>query len=532
MPLVCGLYRRLLPRVIAVVLALVLAVIGVLLPAQGAHANSWPQPEFTFSISGWGGAAYLHAGNGTANASAGVDQEWNAGTGGDYETIAMGITGPGGLFYNLMFATPNGSNRHFARGYYPWAQDAGGQLSRGRPGISVWGGRYPCGGSSGSFEIRDIGRVNGQITRLDLVFTRYCGDYAFGRVDIGELKFGYPRTAYEVSQGEVAWPWTTVYPGQSAEAHPVDLRLTSSKTVTVSQPSVTGPGAGDFPIRQQNCTGRLTATGCTVWVGFTPKARGPRHAELIVPTSAGSASVSLDGLGAVGTSNWTVDTNWDGTWQNEHIVIPSVSAGDPYNVISQGFQPIPGTPNATLWTAMFADTQGLKPGTTYTYQNVVPLPPFSMSISQGDGACELKSGSVTVNDLAAVGPDHLLSRLDAVLKASCQSSVPYWVNVRMRFHEAADLTPPGPVTGLKAVRSGGRVTLTWTKPPAADLSGVIIRWYSSANAPGAWFTGNTAYQGTGTTASFSAPATQPVSVSAWAYDITGNVSRASSVHLR
>jgi hypothetical protein len=519
--------RRLLPPVVAVVLA----VFGVLVSAPSAHANTWPLPVWTFSISGADGAEYLHAGGANANASASVDQEWNVGTGGNYETIAMNISGPGGLFYNLKFATPNGSNQHFAPGYYPWAQDAGGQLSPGRPGISVWGGSSPCGGSSGSFEIRDIARAtNGDITRLDLVFTRYCGGYGSGQVDIGELKFGYPQTAYEVSPREVAWPWTIVYPGQTAEDHPVNVRLTSSKTVTVSQPSVTGPDAADFPIRKQNCSGTLTAAGCTVWVGFTPKARGPRHAELIVPTSAGNTSVSLDGLGAVGTSTWTVDTNWPGTPQHE--VIPSVSAGDPYNVTSQGFQPLPPpSPDATLWTAQFADTQGLQPGTTYTYKNVVPLPPFSMSISQGDGACELNTGSVTVNDLATVGPDHLLSRLDAVLKATCQSSVPYWVNVRMRFHEAADITPPGPVTGLKAVRSGGRVTLTWTKPAATDLAGIIIRWYPSANAPGAWFTGNTAYQGTGTTTSFTAPTTHPVSVTAWTYDTTGNVSAPSSARL-
>jgi hypothetical protein len=485
-------------------------------------------------MSGADGAVYLHAGGANANASAEVDQEWNAGTGGNYETIAMNITGPGGLFYNLKFATPNGSNQRFAPGYYPWAQDAGGQLSRGRPGISIWGGSISCGGSSGSFEVRDIARAaNGDITRLDLVFTRYCGGNGSGQVDIGELKIGYPQTAYEVAPQEVAWPWTTVYPGQSSpDYHAVNVRLTSGKTVTVYRPSVTGPDAADFPIRKQNCTGTLTATGCTVWVGFTPKARGPRHAELIVPTSGGTTSVSLDGLGAVGTSTWTVDSNWDGTHQAEHIVIPSVSAGDPYNTISQGFQPLPPpSPDATLWTAQFGDTQGLKPGTTYTYKNVVPTPPFRMSISQGNGGCEMNTGSVTINDLATVGPDHLLSRLDAVLKATCQNNPIVWVDARMLFHEAPDLTPPGPVTGLKAVRSGSRVTLTWTKPPAADLAGIIIRWYPSAEAPGAWFTGNTAYQGTGTTTSFTAPATQPVSVTAWTYDTTGNVSTPCSTHL-
>ena len=52
-----------------------------------------------------------------------------------------------------------GSNRRFAPGYYPWAQDAQGQLGEGRPGISIWGGPNPCGGSSGSFEVRDIARA-------------------------------------------------------------------------------------------------------------------------------------------------------------------------------------------------------------------------------------------------------------------------------------------------------------------------------------------------------------------------------------
>src|SRR5260370_4484872 len=211
-----GLYRRLLSRVIVVAVA----APAVLVPALGANASAWPQPEFTFSISGADGAAYLHAGNGTANASASVDQEWNAGTRGDYETIAMDITAPGGLFYHLKFATPNGSNQRFAPGYYPWAQDAEGQLSRGRPGISVWGGHYPCGGSSGSFEIRDIGRAHGQITRLDLVFTRYCGGYASRPGDIGGVEVGHPHPAHDVAQGAEARPWPPVHSGPSGHDHP------------------------------------------------------------------------------------------------------------------------------------------------------------------------------------------------------------------------------------------------------------------------------------------------------------------------
>ncbi len=154
-----------------------------------------------------------------------------------------------------------------------------------------------------------------------------------------------------------------------------------------------------------------------------------------------------------------------------------------------------------------------------------------MDIAQGDSGCEITSGSVTLNDVAYVGPDHDLDRMDAHFNAACQSSDPYTINARMRFHARSDVTSPGPVTGLAAVRNGGRVTLTWTKPSAPDLAGIIVRWYPATNAPGVWWAGNTAYLGTGSSASFAAPATRPVAVSVWTYDKTGNVSPKASAYL-
>jgi hypothetical protein len=497
------------------VLAVLAVVAVVAAPLQAANASG-PESEFSISMSGSDGTAYFLPGH----AQVDVTQTWNASSPGNYEAIQVNVNS-GGTYYYFNFATGYGSGKRLAVGYYPWAQQYPGIRAQGRPGISVWGGSQPCGSSNGSFEVRDIGRVGLQITRLWIVFTRWCED---GGVDIGEVRLGYPQTTYNVSPQVVDWPWSTVYPGQAAEDHPVHVRLTSAKTVTAYQPKVTGRDAADFPIRKQNCTGKLTTAGCTVWVGFTPKAPGPRQATLVVPTSAGSTSVSLDGLGGVGTSDWNVSTNWPGT--PSHLVMPSVSAGNPYDIISQA----DGT--SLLWTAEFAlhNGQQLRPGTTYTYQPGVS-PPFTMTIAQGNTGCELNSGSVTVNDLATVGPDHQLARMNAVLKANCQSSVPYSVTATMRFHEAADLTPPGPVTRLKAVRNGSQISLTWTKPAAADLAGIIICWYAAPSAPSVWSAGNTAYLGTGTSARFTAPSTQRVSISAWTYDTTGNVSTPSIVYL-
>ena len=505
-------------RVMAGALAVTtLAALAALVHVPGAHATSAVQMS-SVSVSGTAGNFSFFA---PGSADIGLSQTWDQSSYGLYETIhVVAGTKDGTSRYTFDFATPNGSGDHFATGFYRWAQEYpfNGQ---GRPGIAVHGNTPGCDNQTGSFEVRDIHRVGGQITRLWLVFDRWCGP---SWVEHGELRIGYPQTAYDVSPRVVVWPWTTVYPGHAAEAVPVRVRLTSSKAVTVDEPSVSGPDAADFPIRKQNCTGSLTTAGCTVWVGFTPKAPGPRHAKLTVPTSAGPRYVSLDGTGGLGTSNWTVDVNWaDPTHPDEHLVMSSPSIGSPEEIHSQAWEPQPdGT--WLLWDTRFGLQGGsqLQQGTTYTYQP--GQYPFYMDLARGTGGCDIGWGSVTLNDVAWLGPDHDLDRMDARLAANCRSSSPYQVRARLRFHARADVTSPGPVTNLKAVRDGGRVLVSWTKPAATDLAGVIVRWYAARSVPTVWWSGNAAYVGTGTSASFKAPTTKPASISVWTYDKSGNVS--------
>lgn len=219
-------------------------------PLQAASAGG-PESEFSISISGTDGTAYFTPGH--AQAQVNVTQTWNASSPGNYEAIQVSASA-GSTSYFFNFAMPYGSGKRFAVGYYPWAEQYPGIVGRGGPGISVLGGPDPtCGTNSGSFEVRDIARSGPEITRMSIVFTRWCAD---GNVDIGQLQFGYPATAYNVSPKVVDWPWSTVYPGHAApENHPVNVRLTTAKTVTVGKPEVTGPDAADFPIRAQNCTG-------------------------------------------------------------------------------------------------------------------------------------------------------------------------------------------------------------------------------------------------------------------------------------
>lgn len=512
--------RRLLSVTLAVATG---ALVASAVPAQGAHAQSTGQSFFSVSVTGTAGSQFFSP----RNASVNLTQTWNRDSYGTYEEIHVGVaTKSGGSQYSFDFATPNGSGQRFATRFYRWAQQYPFN-AQGRPGISVQGNQPGCGNQTGNFEVRSIHRSGLRITRLWLVWERWCSP---NWVEYGELRLGYPKPTYNVSPRVVVWPWSTIYPGDAAPAVPVRVRLTSSKTVTASQPSVSGTDAGDFPIRKQNCTGKLTASGCTVWVGFAPKAPGPRHAKLIVLTSAGRTSVSLDGTGGLGTSSWTVNLSRSNPPQTEHYAMSSASVGNPYEIQTQAFQPqSDGT--YLLWNADFGLHNGSKwqAGTTYSYAS--SQNPFSMSIAQGDAGCEINSGSVTLNDVAYTGPDHDLARMDAKFYAACQSSDPYTISARMLFHARSDITAPGRVTSLKAVRKGGRVALTWTKPAASDLAGIIVRWYSAKRAPSVWWAGNTAHFAVGSSTSFAASATRPVAVSVWAYDKTGNVSAKASTCL-
>src|SRR6266542_3125095 len=511
--------RRLLPVTLAVAMcALVVAV----LPTRGAGADV---QSFSISVTGDAGNFFYDS----SDANAGLSQEWYL-TG--YEHVGVSVTAnTGDSGYSFDFATPKEGNQRFVTGFYQWAQDYP-FFVQGRPGIAVHGNSPGCANQTGNFEVRDMARSELRITRLWLVWERWCGS-AIGpsRVEFGELRLGYPQAAYDVSPTVVVWPWDTIYPGDAAPAVPVRVRLTSSDTVTADTPSVSGADASDFPIREQDCTGTLTASGCTVWVGFNPSAPGPRHATLTVPTSAGARSVSLDGPGALGTSEWNVTINHSNPPQTQQLVMRSASVGNPYEIRTQARESQPDGTDL-LWNARFVQNDGtpFKVGTTYQYSSGIN-PPFFMSIAQGNAGCEINSGSATFNDLAYLGPDHLLDRMDANFYAACQSGDPWTVSARMRFHARSDINAPEPVTGLAAVRNGGNVTLTWTKPSASDLAGIIVRWYAATDAPSVWSAGNTAYLGTGSSASFAAPSTEPVSVSVWTWDTTGNVSPATSAYL-
>lgn len=496
---------------IALVATLIALVTSDIIPKR--HAEAWEIEEnHTISVAGEYGDTLFTPGNSHISVTQANEV--------DRQGLAISVMDLS--YHPLMdfrFYSRDSSNKDLQVGYYGDAQWWP-SPDPGRPGIGI-GQLGFCSDQRGNFEVREIVREGPRITRIWITYQRYCNNAqpADIRPAFGEIRLGYPKTAYDVSPRVVRWPDGT-YPGRGSYDVPVTVFPTGSTGVSVTSVSVTGPTPGSFPIRRHNCTGVLSSTGCVVLVGFTPKATGPQFARLTVTTTAGTSTITLDGSGALGTSEWIVDVDHQDTRPDEHIQLPySFTWGVPYEFSSQAY----GS-DGTLWNASFdlAGNATFQPGGHYVQNPDVDL---RMSLSRGNSACVVLQGSMDIADIAFAGPDSRLERVDLTLEAHCEGNPGDIMRARLRYQDRDDAQGPSPVTNLRAVRDGAWVTLTWTNPTSADFDRSVVRWYTGTVAPGAPDAGNLAAFGRTTTVRFAAPSMRPVAVSIWTYDTTGNLGK-------
>jgi putative cell wall-binding protein len=418
----------------------------------------------------------------------------------------------------LDFSSRAGSKQYLQVGHYPYAQRYP-FMDPGRPGISLSPLGF-CHTQTGNFEVRDIAWDGPAITRIWITYQRYCNSAQPADVQpaFGEVRLGYPKTSHDVSPQVIRWP-DEVYPDGASYDVPVWVRRMPSVAVEVTSVSLTGRHASDFPVRQNGCTGALSSTGCVIVIGFTPHGPGPRHATLRVVTTAGTTDVSLDGAGPVGRSDWILDVDHeDPSMADEHLELPiSLSWGGPYEFASGAYGD-----EGIVWRAFF-DLPGAATFSEGHYAWSPDGTGLVMSLARGNQGCEIDRASIDIAELAFTGPDKQIARLDLTMDVHCRASYGQTIRGRVRFHDRDDLTAPGEVTDVSAVRDGGDVTLRWTNPAAADLAGVVVRWYPDRIAPSAPDVGNAVYFGTGNTVRFEAPSARPIAVAISTYDQTGNV---------
>jgi len=207
----------------------------------------------------------------------------------------------GGTFgdsYSMDFAAAPGAA--LAPGYYTHAQRAPFREA-GRPGIDISGSGRGCNEISGLFQVKDIAFTGSTLSRLWIVYEQHCegGTSAlFGEVRVGESPTSDPALLAPMT---MRWPASDL--ARASTAIPATL-VAVDAPVTISSVAILGPGAADYVIRSDDCSGHTLAIGgsCQVWVRFVPGTAGTRYATLRFTGPGAERDLELQGFAFGGTT--------------------------------------------------------------------------------------------------------------------------------------------------------------------------------------------------------------------------------------
>jgi hypothetical protein len=382
----------------------------------------------------------------------------------------------------------------------------------------------------GDLDILDIAdNAAGQLTRFDIVVRDFNDPSP--RITFGEFRMGEPEpTPLVMGARNIEWPTTPV--GSVPIVATEWLHNTTGSPVVVGAVGVGGTASADYQLSADTCSNRSLAAGavCSVNIGFSPKAGGPRDATLSIRTGSGTETASLAGTAPLGANTMTsssdnptlplthifTDTGIDDfvyvpeqpySWQDLHIG-EQVDGATGFRIFLSG-------PNGQIPT-------GTHP--TLPIASASDRTPYSNNVTIRGIGCD-GAGTETVNAFR-LNADGSVNEADVTFAQLCDDGKTHF-NGHFGWQVRSDVTAPAPVTALSA--AGGR--LTWTASASTDVASTIVRLMRRPDASGATPTsGYGVYAGTATSVALPAlVAGERDSAVVYAIDKAGNVSAAASI---
>jgi hypothetical protein len=436
-----------------------------------------------------------------------------------------------GDYFSMNFAAPIGQTLH--GGVYLGAERAAFRTAD-HPGMDIYGNGSGCNEVGGRFDVKDIQiGATGSIKALWLTYEQHCErgvPALFGEIRIG----GDAPSGFYLASGELWWPDTTL--GTSGTTVPVWAINGGAGSARVSSVALTGLHASDFAIRSDGCVGQTLQIGriCQVLLQFVPTVAGPRTASLTLKQGNGvSSGSSLDGAGIDGTTHLLLHSD-TGDW---------VGQGGDYSYDPSNAQfAIRGAPSAVRWSvdgndgnwvnAFFSAPSGevLAAGTTYTgalrygYNGSAP----GMDVTMTGHGCNTLTGQFTITDISFDPADGSLQYVGIDFEQHCEGATPA-LHGSFRYRvPSGDVTPPQPVSKLSVVRGKMSATVSWSNPSDDDYSFTMVRYLIGGYPPGSPNGSLFAYAGRDSSVALEVSVKQPLAISVWAIDASGNVSQATS----
>jgi hypothetical protein len=319
-------------------------------------------------------------------------------------SVALVSVSGDGSALSLSFAAPVGQTLQV--GAYTSATRYPFETS-GQAGIDVSGDGRGCNEEYGRFDVRDVDTdATGSIDRLWLVYEVHCESPGSAAV-FGEVRINEPSSAaspYAEPSG-VVWPGNDI--GRPARVVPVRIFAgpTDRKIASVA---LSGPGASDFSIRLDECTGETlaAATGCDVFPRYTPTSPGSSAAAYLAVTMTDSSEVDvpLAGFAYGGTTRMDLQSDagdWVGGGVNSSYdeTTANITASGTRESVSFSVSGYDGTYMTATFTPGRNDI--LVPGFTYTQASRAPFSNGGTGLEvDGNGhGCNELSGQFTVTDV-------------------------------------------------------------------------------------------------------------------------------------
>lgn len=424
--------------------------------------------------------------------------------------------------WGIQLAPPEGQT--FRPGRYPVVDY---QPEPGQAHGEIWTTNH-VHGYSGDIDVLDwVPGPNGLPSRAHIVFrsgtkkpehSGYFGEIRIDQPGEGQVHLGARN---------LSWPSTAV--GSTRISATEWVRNASSSAVQVGAPQLSGLNASDWRVTRNGCTGTLApGATCSLVLGYSPTAGGPRLASLLLPVNGTTKKVSLTGQAPLGTSLLTFGGNdyvsggTTHTYRNGPFVM-TAEKDRPYPGVFAFTESVPYDSWDDPDVNMSAPGGGPLAVGTHTTVGIIQTKGtrYGQSTSGMGAGCGSYGGTMTVHAFT-VDATGAPSMANIDYKQRCMEEPDRWMTARLLYQYRSDTTPPRAPSGISVSGS----TVRWTKSISADSVKSIARLFRGTGPNATPTTGYPLSAGTATSAPLpKLDSGQTYTIKIFAVDATGNVSR-------
>jgi hypothetical protein len=423
--------------------------------------------------------------------------------------------------WGIQLAPPAGET--FRPGRYPVVDD---QPEPGQAYGEIWTTNTTYG-YHGDIDVLDwVPGPNGLPSRAHIVFRNGTKKPEHSGY-FGEIRINQPGEGLvHLGARNLAWPSTAV--GSTRISATEWVHNTSSGAVQVGTPKLAGLNAADWRVTRNGCTGTLApGATCSLVLGYSPAAGGPRVASLLLPVNGFSKKVSLSGEAPLGTSLLTFGGNdyisggKTHTYRNGPYVM-TAEEDRPYPRVFAFTESVPYDSWDDPEVHMSAPGGGPIPVGTYSTVGTTQTSGtrYGQDTSGMGAGCGSYGGTMTVHAFT-VDATGAPSMANIDYKQRCMEEPDRWMTARLLFQYRSDTTPPRAPTAASVSGS----SLRWTKSASTDALTSIARLFRGTGPNATPTTGYPISGGSATSATLpKLDSGQTYTIKIFAVDGTGNVS--------